>query len=139
MDNQTTRVVEIGAVNPGEIVSETVGSPGTSAEPGSNLTETSKGTSTNSEAKSIYELLEEDIMASDTPDSEKTKRLSRLIKIRSKKVNIMLVGSTGSGKSSTVNAMFNMDIAKVGVGVDPETSDISKFELDNLIIWDSGI
>ena len=61
MDNQTTRVVEIGAVNPGEIVSETVGSPGTSAEPGSNLTETSKGTSTNSEAKSIYELLEEDI------------------------------------------------------------------------------
>ena len=137
MDNQTTRVVEIGAVNPGEIVSETVGSPGTSAEPGSNLTETSKGTSTNSEAKSIYELLEEDIMASDTPDSEKTKRLSRLIKIRSKKVNIMLVGSTGSGKSSTVNAMFNMDIAKVGVGVEPETSDISKFELDNLIIWDT--
>ena len=49
----------------------------------------------------------------------------------------MLVGSTGSGKSSTINALFNMDIAKVGVGVDPETTDIAKFELDNLIIWDT--
>lgn len=49
----------------------------------------------------------------------------------------MLVGSTGSGKSSTVNAMFNMDIEKVGVGVDSETSNISKFEMDNLLIWDT--
>ena len=87
--------------------------------------------------KSIYELLEADIMASDISEPEKTKRLSRLHKIRNKQVNIMLVGSTGSGKSSTVNAMFNMDIAKVGVGVAPETSTISKFELDNLIIWDT--
>ena len=91
----------------------------------------------NKEKKNIYELLEEDIMASDISDAEKTKRLSRLIKIRSKRVNIMLVGATGSGKSSTVNAMFNMDIAKVGVGVDSETDNISKFELDNLIIWDT--
>lgn len=137
MDNQTTRVVEIGAVTPEEIASEAMGNTDTSAEPESSPTGTQKETSTSSEAKSIYELMEEDIMASDIPDSEKTKRLSRLIKIRSKKVNIMLAGSTGSGKSSTVNAMFNMDVAKVGVGVDPETSDISKFELDNLIIWDT--
>lgn len=89
------------------------------------------------EKKGIYELLEEDIMSSDISDSEKAKRLSRLIKIRNKTVNLMLVGSTGSGKSSTVNAMFNMDIAKVGVGVEPETASISKFELDNLIIWDT--
>ncbi|MBQ9610406.1 MAG: 50S ribosome-binding GTPase [Lachnospiraceae bacterium] len=70
-------------------------------------------------------------------DGEKAKRLSRLIKVRSKKVNIMLAGSTGVGKSSTINALFNMDVAKVGVGVDPETSLISKYELDNLIIWDT--
>ena len=87
--------------------------------------------------KSIYEVLEEDIMTSDMTDAEKTKQLSRLIKIRSKKVNIMLTGATGSGKSSTVNALFDMNVAKVGVGVDPETTSISKFELDNLIIWDT--
>jgi predicted GTPase len=47
------------------------------------------------------------------------------------------VGATGSGKSSTINALFNMDVATVGVGVDPETNTISKYELDNLIIWDT--
>ena len=90
-----------------------------------------------SEEKSIYDLLEEDIMSSDIDDGEKTKRLSRLLKIRGKKVNIMLTGATGSGKSSTINALFHMEVAKVGVGVDPETTCIDKYELDNLIIWDT--
>ena len=87
--------------------------------------------------RSIYDLMEAEIMASDISDAEKAKRLSYLIKIRNRKVNIMLTGATGSGKSSTINAMFDMDVAKVGVGVDPETMDIEKFELDNLIIWDT--
>ena len=87
--------------------------------------------------KSIYELLEADIMNSDLSEAEKAAKLSRLIQVRSKHVNIMLVGATGSGKSSTVNAMFNMNVAKVGVGVDPETTCISKFDLDNLTIWDT--
>ena len=87
--------------------------------------------------KSIYVLLEEEIMGLDIPDSEKAKRLSRLIKVRNQKVNIMLTGSTGAGKSSTINALFNMDVAKVGVGVDPEISIIEKFTLDNLVIWDT--
>ncbi|MEG1292492.1 MAG: GTPase [Lachnospiraceae bacterium] len=49
----------------------------------------------------------------------------------------MLASATGSGKSSTINALFNMEVAKVGVGVDPETNTISKFSLDNLVIWDT--
>lgn len=87
--------------------------------------------------KSIYDLLEEEIMRADIPDKDKTKRLSKLLKIRGQKVNIMLAGATGSGKSSTINALFNMEVAKVGVGVDPETDCISKYELDNLTIWDT--
>ena len=89
------------------------------------------------EKKSIYELLEADIMNSDLTEAEKAAKLSRLIQVRSKQVNIMLVGATGSGKSSTINAMFDMNVAKVGVGVDPETSCIAKFDLDNLVIWDT--
>lgn len=89
------------------------------------------------EKKSIYDILEEEIMSSNLSDAEKTKRISRLLKIRGKKVNIMLTGATGSGKSSTINALFNMEVAKVGVGVDPETDCIAKYELDNLIIWDT--
>lgn len=92
---------------------------------------------TKTEQRNIYELLEEDIMTSDLPLQEKNERLSRLIKAHSKKVNILLVGATGSGKSSTVNALFDMEVAKVGVGVDPETEYISKYELDNLTIWDT--
>ena len=49
----------------------------------------------------------------------------------------MITGATGSGKSSTINALFNTEVAKVGVGVDPETMDITKYDLDNLVLWDS--
>lgn len=90
-----------------------------------------------SRRKSIYELLEEEIMGLAISDGEKARRLSRLIQVRGKKTNIMLVGSTGAGKSSTVNALFHMDVAKVGVGVDPETMSIDRYELDNFTIWDT--
>lgn len=49
----------------------------------------------------------------------------------------MITGATGCGKSSTINALFNSEVAKVGVGVDPETMEIVKYELGNLILWDS--
>lgn len=144
MSEQSERIIKIDTVSLEEILAElqnedTVPKPGkiVSAEEREAGQKQSDDRCPGGGNKSIYELLEEDIMASDIPEAEKTRHLSRLIKIRSKKVNIMLAGSTGSGKSSTVNAMFHMDVAKVGVGVDPETTDISRFELDNLIIWDT--
>ena len=63
--------------------------------------------------------------------------------LKSKKINIMITGATGCGKSSTINALFNLDteesqeIAKVGVGVDPETMSIKKYEIGNMTLWDS--
>ena len=65
-------------------------------------------------------------MGSDMSLSEKNERLSRLIKMREKKANIMLVGSTGSGKSSTINALFSMQVAEVGVGVRSEERRVGK-------------
>ena len=88
-------------------------------------------------ATNIYELLEKEISESELSDSEKNKKLSKLLKARGQKITIMLVGATGSGKSSTVNSLFNTSVAKVGIGVDPETTDISCYELENLTIWDS--
>ena len=49
----------------------------------------------------------------------------------------MVTGATGCGKSSTINALFDTEVAKVGVGVDPETMEIEKYELDNLVLWDT--
>ena len=87
--------------------------------------------------KDIFDLLEEDIKASDLPQEEKTARLAKLIALKTKKVHILLVGATGAGKSSTINALFNMDVAKIGVGVDPETESITSYQLGNLIIYDT--
>ena len=85
----------------------------------------------------IYELLEKEIMSSDVSEEEKNRQLSKLLKARGQKINLMLVGATGSGKSSTINSLFNTSVAKVGMGVDPETKDIECYQMENLTIWDS--
>jgi len=85
----------------------------------------------------IFDSLQEEIMNSNLPDDEKNRRLSLMLKASSRRVNIMLIGVAGAGKSSTINALFDMSVAKVGVGVDPETKEIVKYDLGNLIIWDT--
>ena len=54
-------------------------------------------------------------------------------------LDILLVGGTGAGKSSTVNAMAGRDIAKVGHGPSPETKKVSAYTLsDALNLHDSA-
>lgn len=54
-------------------------------------------------------------------------------------LDILVVGVTGAGKSTTLNAIFQKDIAKVGEGVSPETMHISSYSLNNsLHLWDSA-
>ena len=67
----------------------------------------------------------------------KEKLLGNLLKLKKEKVNLMVTGATGCGKSSTINALFGVEVAKVGTSVDPETMEIEKYELDNLVIWDT--
>lgn len=66
------------------------------------------------------------------------KQLEKVIERTNRPTNILFVGATGSGKSSTINALFNNEKAKVGFGADPETKDIQQYELGhNLTLWDS--
>ncbi len=58
--------------------------------------------------------------------------------IKESKMNILLMGYTGSGKSSLINALFGEEIAKTGVGK-PITQHLEKFidEKKGLILWDT--
>lgn len=53
-------------------------------------------------------------------------------------LDVLVIGGTGAGKSSTLNALFQREVAKVGRQCDPETMGISSMELNDLLrFWDS--
>lgn len=79
-----------------------------------------------------------DEIIKELPDSLSKRELEeRLKKLRNTKVNILIVGPTGVGKSSTINALFKTEVAKVGMGSSPETMEITPTELKHVVIWDS--
>ncbi len=86
----------------------------------------------------IYDIIKKEI-TNNTKDNEDLGRqlLSHLDTLNEQKLNILFVGATGVGKSSTINSIFDRSIATVGEWVDPETSVVDKYEIDNLILWDS--
>ena len=70
-------------------------------------------------------------------EHERNTLLKKMSLLKQTKVNIFITGATGCGKSSTINALFQTSNAKIGTGVDPETMDIHKYELDNIVLFDS--
>lgn len=65
-----------------------------------------------------------------------------LEQVKNTEVNVLLIGGTGAGKSSTVNALFatqgsTMQHAAVGETARPETMEVVQHRLKNLVIWDT--
>ena len=53
-------------------------------------------------------------------------------------LDVMVTGVTGAGKSTTLNALFERIVAKVGDGVDPETMELDAYNLNNALrLWDT--
>ena len=73
----------------------------------------------------------------DIDDGDKKQLLINLAKFRETELHVLIVGPTGAGKSSTINALFDMEVAKVGYGFDPQTTDIKFWKIDNLVLHDT--
>lgn len=57
---------------------------------------------------------------------------------RFRPLDVLIIGGTGAGKSSTLNALFQEEVAKVGRQCDPETMNISSMQLNELLrFWDT--
>lgn len=84
----------------------------------------------------VYDKLIEEIEKSSMSEEECRECLEKLAQSRSRKLGLLIVGPTGGGKSSTINALFGTAVAKVGTGFDPETQKITEYHLENLTLWD---
>ena len=65
--------------------------------------------------------------------------IERNLKIaRFRPLDVLIVGGTGAGKSSTLNSLFATEVSNVGRGWDPETMDVNSYEMgETLRFWDS--
>lgn len=53
-------------------------------------------------------------------------------------LDVMVTGVTGAGKSTTLNSLFEKEVATVGDGVDPETMELDSYRLNELMrFWDT--
>ena len=77
----------------------------------------------------IFERIREQFSEMAGSTQEHQRLLELLKQMEGKQVNLLVTGPTGSGKSSTINSLFNMRVAEVGAGVDPQTKDIDCYKL----------
>lgn len=55
-----------------------------------------------------------------------------------KPLDVMITGATGAGKSTTLNTIFQTNLAKAGDGVDPETMEVTGYKLNDVFrLWDT--
>ncbi|MGL2717342.1 GTP-binding protein [Helicobacter pylori] len=65
-------------------------------------------------------------------------KMLEFIKKEKSKMNVLLMGATGVGKSSLINALFGKEITKTEIG-EPVTQHLEKYidEQKGLILWDT--
>lgn len=85
----------------------------------------------------LKEIIDQISNSSQLSDQDKTSILQNVQRLKTEKVHVLITGATGCGKSSTINALFNTEKAKVGTSPNPETMSITRYDLNNVILFDS--
>lgn len=85
----------------------------------------------------VCNLIKNGLEEADIDDGDRKLIIEHLSEIKNQELNIMLVGGTGAGKSSTINALFGENVAVVGEGVNPQTDKIEKYSLSKVTLWDT--
>ena len=67
-----------------------------------------------------------------------TSEMTKQVESEKKTINMLLIGASGVGKSTLINAVFGYDVAKAGVGK-PVTQHLEKHHVrkKGLILWDT--
>jgi len=53
-------------------------------------------------------------------------------------LDVMVTGVTGAGKSTTLNTIFEKEVAKVGSGCEPQTMELDSYRLNDVFrLWDT--
>ena len=62
----------------------------------------------------------------------------KLKRAKFRPMTLMVTGVTGAGKSTTLNVIFQHDVAKIGNGVEPETMRLGEYRLNDAFrVWDT--
>lgn len=88
--------------------------------------------------KEIMERLE--TISDDLEEEQKIALAAKIMEQLKVKLNILVVGATGVGKSSTIAALFKngKNFVKIGTDSKPQTQNIEKFVIsNNITLWDS--
>lgn len=88
--------------------------------------------------KEIMESLE--TISDDLEEEQKIALATKIMEHLKVKLNILVVGATGVGKSSTIAALFKngKGLVEIGTSSKPQTQDIEKFDIsNNITLWDS--
>ena len=86
---------------------------------------------------SISDRIREQLDTMAFSENERKNILHRMSLLQENPIQILLVGATGVGKSSAINALAEYPKATVGMGVDPETDKITPYAAEGFVFWDT--
>ncbi|WP_104746488.1 GTPase family protein [Helicobacter bilis] len=91
-----------------------------------------------SEESEWKEILKEIYKLKDKIEEEQREGMKAILDSLDIPLNILLMGGTGVGKSSTINAIYGENRVKVGTGARPQTQEIQECQISkNITLYDS--